>query len=209
MLQQLLRGVMGAQQPSPQLLQALQQRIQQQGAAPPMGAGAPPPEHHRPNSRASLTGSGGAAPAPPPAAATPTIDANNNTSSALAALQALLTKSSAGGAAGPSGMASGTGLMMPSAEGTSPQQPPQQAEQTEDVVKFLLNYVPPTADALQSSTPEGSKVHQHVEQVAAMAAQQRPRTVAYLTHVMAPPTDPAGVWRGTWGCREMCVQGIV
>ncbi len=194
MLQQLIRGVVGGAQQNPaHLLQALQQSLQQPAARPPPLLHAHSPvdhHHHRPNSRASLTGSGGAA--PPPA-----VDTNTNL--ALAALQALLAKTTnqGGGAGmgtpmGPAAPPEGPPAAAPAKEDASPTQ---QSAQTDDVIRFLLNYVPPVAEALPSpsSQDEGPRVRQHVEHVAVLSAQDRPRTVAYLTHVMAPPTDASGV----------------
>lgn len=100
----------------------------------------------------------------------------------MAALQALLARQ----ARAPQG-ASPTSADPPS--NPAPHQP-QRAYNLDDVLQFLLDYVPERAERLP--TPATSPLGEHLDQVAALVGQQRPGLVTYLTHVMAPPTNAAG-----------------
>lgn len=173
---QLLRNLVHSQQPAAQqLLQALVARIKE----------STPTAEARPNSRGSLTGSGGQAPKAAPSTSSAPPD-NTGSAAALAALQALLARQAA-----PGGAAPGEGPAAP-AEGAAVQGP---SERTMDeVLQFLLDYVPEHAERLPGAA--SSPLAEHLDQVAALVAQQRPGLVTYLTHVMAPPTNAAGTSGG-------------
>lgn len=171
---QLLRQLISSQQPAAQqLLQALVARVKD--AAP--GAAEP-----RPNSRSSLTGSGGKPTAAP-------ADAGPAAATAVAALQALIARQAA---------AQGAALGVAEAP---PVVAPEPRHNLDQVLQFLLDYVPEQAQRLPG--PATGPLGAHLEQVTALIGQQRPGLVTYLTHVMAPPTNAAGVFG--WGCQAVLV----
>lgn len=167
---QLLRNLISSQQPAAQhLLQALVARVKDVPGAP---GGANP----RPNSRASLTGSGGK----------PAVPGQEGPAAAVAALQALLARQA--------GTAPAAGTPPVTTPG-----PPDGQHTVDEVLRFLLDYVPETAAKLPG--PACSPLSEHLDQVAGLVAKERLGVVTYLTHVMAPPTNAAGAydaWRRWW-----------